>query len=49
MPLGLATSLTILDVVWSALLTGLWCGVIGTALAFDFAKHWRAYRVRKLR
>ena len=49
MPLGLATSLTLRDLMWSVLLTGLWCGLVGTALAFDFGKHWRAYRVRKLR
>jgi hypothetical protein len=49
MPLGLAPSLTISSLMWSALLTGLWCGVVGIALAFDLAKHWRAYRVRKLR
>ena len=49
MPLDLATSLTVPSLMWSAVLTGLWCGVVGTALAFDVAKHWRAYRVRKLR
>jgi cell shape-determining protein MreD len=49
MPLDLATSLTFGGLAWSALLTGLWCGVVGVALAFDLADHWRAYRVRKLR
>jgi cell shape-determining protein MreD len=49
MPFGLATSLTLQHLMWSALLTGLWCGVVGTVLAFDLGKHWRAYRVRKLR
>lgn len=48
-PLGLSTSLTLEDVIWSSLLTGLWCGVAGTAVALDFGKRWRAYRVRKLR
>lgn len=48
-PLGLSTSLTLEHVIWSSLLTGLWCGVAGTALALDFGKRWRAYRVRKLR
>ena len=48
-PLGLTTSLTVENLLWSTLLTGLWCGLVGTALALDFAKHWRAYRVRKLR
>ena len=49
MPLGLATSLTLQQLMWSALLTGVWCGLVGTFLALDFGKHWRAYRVRKLR
>jgi cell shape-determining protein MreD len=49
MPFGLATSLTVQHLMWSVLLTGLWCGFIGTVLAFDLGKHWRAYRVRKLR
>ena len=48
-PLGLATSLTIERLIWSPLLSGLWCGFVGMALALDFGKHWRAYRVRKLR
>ena len=49
MPLGLATSLTVRNLMWSVLLTGLWCGLVGTVLAFDLGKHWRAYRLRKLR
>lgn len=49
MPLGLATSLTLQHLMWSALLTGLWCGLVGTVLALEFGKHWRAYRVRRLR
>lgn len=49
MPFGLATSLTVQHLMWSVLLTGLWCGFVGTVLAFDLGKHWRAYRVRKLR
>jgi hypothetical protein len=48
-PFGLATSLTVQHLMWSVLLTGLWCGFVGTVLAFDLGKHWRAYRVRKLR
>ena len=48
-PLGLATSLTLQQLLWSALLTGLWCGLVGMVLALEFGKHWRAYRVRKLR
>ena len=49
MPLGLASSLTVDRLIWSPLLTGLWCGLVGIILALDFGKHWRAYRVRKLR
>jgi hypothetical protein len=49
MPFGLAGFLTLSQLVWSAILTGLWCGVVGTILAVDLGKHWRAYRVRKLR
>lgn len=49
MSLGLETSLTVQRLVWSVVLTGLWCGLIGTVLALDLAKHWRTYRVRKLR
>lgn len=48
-PLGLSTSLTLEDTIWSSLLTGLWCGVAGTILSLDLGKRWRAYRVRKLR
>jgi cell shape-determining protein MreD len=48
-PLGLGTSLTLETVLWSSLLTGLWCGVVGTALDLDLGKRWRAYRLRKLR
>lgn len=49
MPLGLASFLTFSQLVWSAILTGLWCGFVGTVLGFDLGKHWRAYQVRKLR
>ena len=49
MPLGLATSLTIQDLMMSVLLTALWCGIAGLVWSFDLVKHWRAYRVRKLR
>ena len=49
MPLGLETFLTFSQLVWSALLTGLWYGFVGTVLALDLGKHWRAYQVRKLR
>jgi cell shape-determining protein MreD len=49
MPLGLATALTFQHLMWSVLLTGLWCGLVGTVLALDLGKHWRTYRVRKLR
>jgi cell shape-determining protein MreD len=49
MPLGLASFLTFGQLAWSALLTGLWCGFVGTVLVLDLGKHWRAYQVRKLR
>jgi len=49
MPFGLATSLTVQQLMWSVLLTGLWCGLVGLTLALELGKHWRAYRVRKLR
>jgi len=49
MPLGLASFLTFGQLAWSALLTGLWCGFVGTVLALDLGKHWRAYQVRTLR
>ena len=48
-PLGLATFFSISQLVWSAVLTGLWCGLVGTVVALDLGKRWRAYRVRKLR
>ncbi len=48
-PLGLESSVTLRGLLWSAGLTGLWCGLVGTAMALDFGKHWRAYRARKLR
>ena len=49
LPLGMAFSVTTPQLVWTALLTGLWCGLVGLVLALDFSKHWHAYRVRKLR
>jgi len=49
MPLGLAGFFTFSQLVWSAILTGLWCGIVGTILALDLGKRWRAYQVRKLR
>ena len=49
MPLGLASFLTLSQLAWSALLTGLWCGFVGTLLALDLGKYLRAYQVRKLR
>jgi hypothetical protein len=48
-PLGLSTSLTLENVIWSSLLTGLWCGIVGITLALDLGKRWQTYRVRKLR
>jgi hypothetical protein len=48
-PLGLATSLTLRNLMMSVVLTGLWCGFVGIVRSFDLVKHWRAYRVRKLR
>ena len=48
-PLGLANSPTLPNLVWSALFTGLWCGLVGMVLYLDIGKRWRAYRVRKLR
>ena len=49
MPLGLASFLTLSQLAWSAILTGLWCGFVGTLLALDLGKYLRAYQVRKLR
>ena len=49
MPLGLASFLTLGQLAWSAVLTGLWCGFVGTVLALDLGRHWRAFQVRKLR
>lgn len=49
MPLGLATSLTLRNLMLSVVLTGLWCGLVGTVRSLDLGTHWRAYRVRKLR
>lgn len=49
MPLGLANFFSLSQLVWSAILTGLWCGFVGTILALDLGQHWRAYQVRKLR
>jgi len=49
MPLGLAGFFSFSQLAWSAILTGLWCGIVGTILALDLGKRWRAYQVRKLR
>jgi hypothetical protein len=49
LPLGIEFSVTLRQLVWSALLTGVWCGCVGLVLALDLQKHWQTYRVRKLR
>lgn len=49
MPLGLASFFSVSQLALSAVFTGLWCGFVGTVLALDLGKHWRAYTVRKLR
>jgi len=49
LPLGLGISWNLLSMIRTVLFTALWCGVIGTLSTLDLPKHWRAYRVRKLR
>ena len=49
LPLGLGISWNLLSMIRTVLFTALWCGAIGTLLTLDLPKHWRAYRVRKLR
>jgi hypothetical protein len=49
LPLGLEFSLTAAHLLRSALLTGLWCGLVGFVLAIDLPKHLRNMRLRKLR
>ena len=49
LPLGLELSLTAAHLLRSALLTGVWCGMVGFVLAIDLPKHLRNMRLRKLR
>jgi hypothetical protein len=49
MPLGFPPSLTAVRIFRTALFSGLWCGTVAAIVAIDFPKHWRAYRLRKLR
>ena len=49
LPLGLGISWNLLSMIRTVLFTALWCGAIGTLSTLDLPKHWRAYRVRKLR
>jgi len=49
LPLGLGTSWNLPSTIRTVLFTALWCGAIGTLSVLDLPKHWRAYRVRKLR
>lgn len=49
LPLGMEFSVTTMQLVWTAVFTGIWCGLVGLVLALDLSKHWQAYRVRKLR
>jgi hypothetical protein len=48
-PLGLATDLTIRSLLLSALLTSVWCGLVGWIIAMDLPARWRSHRARKLR
>jgi len=49
LPLGLGISWNLPSMIRTVLFTALWCGAVGTVSSFDLPKHWRAYRVRKLR
>jgi hypothetical protein len=48
-PLGLPFSLTLGHWVRLVVLTGLWCGLVGSILVLDLPAQVRAYRSRKLR
>lgn len=48
-PLGLSTTLTGTRLLRTAMLSGVWSGLVGGLLAADFPGYWRAYRLRKLR
>jgi hypothetical protein len=49
LPLGLGISWNLPSMIRTVLFTALWCGAVGTVSSLDLPKHWRAYRVRKLR
>lgn len=49
LPFGIEPSLTAPQLLRTALLSGLWCGIVAVILAIDLPKHLRDIRVRKLR
>jgi hypothetical protein len=49
MPLGLSTQLTWHYLLFSVVLTSLWCGLVGWIIALDLPTRWVTYRARKLR
>jgi hypothetical protein len=49
LPLGLAALPTTGSLVWTAILSAAWCGVVGWLSQIDFAVHWHRHRSRRLR
>ncbi len=49
LPLGLADLPNASSVGLSALLTGLWCFLVGWIIALDIPKRWRKHRAKRLR
>jgi hypothetical protein len=48
LPLGLATAPSLAHVVRSAVLTALWCGLVGWLIGLDLPTRWQRYRARRL-
>jgi hypothetical protein len=48
-PLGFSVSLTAVESIRTATLSGAWCGLVGFMLALDLPERWRVYRARTLR
>jgi hypothetical protein len=49
LPLGVSRPVGWIDLLLSAVVTALWCGLVGWLLALDLPKRWHAWRARKLR
>ncbi len=49
LPLGLSEALTLPGLLRVAMLTGLWCGLVGWIIELNPTSRWAVYRARRLR